>query len=81
MVEAAKWLVENSSLFQNEGIVLNESWLHQPHELQYQSEQRRSTTEQSNETSDNWSEEDICDNRPSGNLDTCLQSVDLDVIR
>ena len=31
--EAAIWLVENSDLFKNEGIVVNENWLHHPHEM------------------------------------------------
>ena len=74
--EAAKWLVCNSALFQNEGIVVNESWLQHPQDFQEQSEQPNTDAGKEMDSSDNWTEDDEFINRPTGNLDTCLQSVD-----
>lgn len=87
--QAAKWLVANSLLFRNEGIVVNETWLQQPHDISLQQQQEdNSNLEQSVVTendsgngghcssSDNWTEDDSFVNRPTGNLDTFLQTLD-----
>ena len=76
LFEAAKWLVCNSTLFQNEGIVVNETWLQQPQDLIEDSEQIINDSEEDNHSSGNWTEDDQLTNRPTGNLDTCFQSVD-----
>ncbi|XP_060571280.1 uncharacterized protein LOC132729522 [Ruditapes philippinarum] len=80
--EAAKWLVRNSSLFKNEGIVVNDTWLQQPFEITMLSEQENNdevTSDDSNNNVDqcesDWIEENFMD-RPTGNLDTFLQSLD-----
>lgn len=79
--EAAKWLVSNSSLFRTEGIEVNNTWLQQPSQaFSIQSEPCDTTAECSNDAtavqSDCWTEDENFNDRPTGNLDTCLQSVD-----
>ena len=77
---AAKWLLANSSLFQNEGIVLDESWLQQPHDsfnISIDSTQQdMSSQDNAEKENDTWTEDDSFNERITGNLDTFLQSLD-----
>ena len=74
---AVRWLIENSVLFRNEGIVVNENWLQFPHEIPALNEQLEDDGSAStNETGDGWTEDDSCRDRLTGNLDTCLQAMD-----
>ena len=78
--EAAKWLVANSVLFRNEGIVVNETWLqHQQLLFTDGDEHNRElgSADKSNKSNDDeWTEDENYNERLTGNLDTCLQSVD-----
>lgn len=75
--EAAKWLVGNSTLFRNEGITVNETWLQQTQAVPSYSDEPAETAMSSEQSGsdDTWIEENFMD-RPTGNLDTCLQSLD-----
>lgn len=79
--QAAQWLVSNSRLFQSEGIVLNENWLEQPKELlTVQDDCSEDVDEVSSDPevsrSECWTEDEHFYDRPTGNFDTCLQSLD-----
>ena len=86
--DAAKWLIDNSSLFKGEGIVLNEKWLQQPVDMQCydlntdsvnddtQSHEEINHESKKNEEEDTWTEDDNFHDRLIGNLDTCLQPAD-----
>ena len=74
--DAAKWLVGNSTLFKNEGIIVNESWLQHSHTLSTIPDQTVQEEDTADKSSDEWTEDDSFAHRPTGNLDTCLQSVD-----
>jgi hypothetical protein len=71
--EAAKWLVGNSDLFKSEGIVLNETWLSNPQQFPNTTD---NVAEDDGVLIDDWTEDDNFIHRPTGNLDTCLQSLD-----
>ncbi|XP_060603886.1 uncharacterized protein LOC132756767 [Ruditapes philippinarum] len=74
--DAAKWLVSNSALFRSEGIVVNETWLDQPQEaFNKEDDQDKPTTDCSADI-DTWTEDENFNDRPTGNMDTCLQSLD-----
>lgn len=68
--EAAKWLVRNSLLFRNEGIVVNETWMQQQQNISCQTEESVQHNESENQSNDSWSEDDSFSSRPTGNLDT-----------
>jgi hypothetical protein len=81
--EAAKWLLSNSALFRNEGIELNETWLQQPEKLLMKENDPEPSSSVCNpelnasETqTDSWTEDENFNDRPTGNFDTCLQSMD-----
>lgn len=80
--EAAKWLVSNSALFRSEGIEINETWLQQPEEMfmkendKEPSSQERNADLPASTQSDCWTEDENFNDRPTGNFDTCLQSMD-----
>ena len=77
---AAKWLIDSSLLFRNEGIVINETWLEHPQQVQtipeQQNENQPSSAATTGESDDDWTEGEGLEDRPTGNLDTCLQSLD-----
>ena len=79
MFIAAKWLIGNS-LFRNEGIVINETWLEHPQQVQtipeQQNENQPSSAATTVESDDDWTEGEGLEDRPTDNLDTCLQSLD-----
>ena len=89
VMEAAKWLVENSVLFQNEGIEINNLWLNiTENQVQEESKDASSATDvasnepetdifsNTNNDSDEWTEDENFHDRPTGNTDTVLQPVD-----
>ena len=80
MFIAAKWLIDSSLLFRNEGIVINETWLEHPQQVQtipeQQNENQPSSAATTGESDDDWTEGEGLEDRPTGNLDTCLQSLD-----
>lgn len=80
-MKAAKWLMENSPLFQSEGIYAKENWTDdwsrnvETHAciddtIQGVSEDIISSS------SDDWSEDDEYNNQHCGNLDTVMQPAD-----
>lgn len=80
---AAQWLIQNSKLFQNEGIELNESWnivnndgLLKEKEIQERLNHSDSEQEQQEFEEDEWSEDDGSVLRSSGNLDTVMHPAD-----
>lgn len=87
IIAAAKWLVNNSRLFRNEGISLNTEWnainkdtLLQEEEIvnsvlncNNESEDKHSNCEVDSEQ---WSEDDNAVLKPSGNFDTVMQPAD-----
>lgn len=77
---AAKWLVSNSTLFRNEGVTLNDSWLIQTQESAIANSPEHESSQNecvNNETEpDNWTEDESFNERLVGNLDTCLQAID-----
>lgn len=90
MLEAAKWLVEHSDLFKNEGIEINNSWFEdasrciQSEEVEDNQNlvndapetQNLLQSKDANQSSDDWTEEDNFHDRPTGNTDTVLQAMD-----
>lgn len=79
--EAAKWLVKNSTIFRNEGIQVDESWLHSAQVALLDgdnTEENEDTREPKTVKSDTdrWTEDDDSIERVTGNLDTVLQPVD-----
>ena len=76
--EAAKWLVSHSSLFQNEGICVNETWLQQPFEelVAHDDSSDQNHINSEVEAEDSWTEDENFTERLNGNTDTCLQSID-----
>lgn len=74
--EAAEWLVRNSTLFQGEGIVLNNTWLCQSNESFWVNEEDSDMQAGTYSDHDGWTEDDTFNDRPTGNMDTCLQSID-----
>lgn len=75
--QAAKWLVRNSLLFRNEGIVVNDTWMQQQQDItNYTEESTQQNDESDYQSSGDWTEDDSFCTRPTGNLDTFLQSVD-----
>lgn len=73
-------MVANSSLFRNEGIVVNDTWLQQQRCIEesekHASEAACDEYDEYCESDDNWTELDSFSERPTGNLDTFLQSAD-----
>ena len=55
---------------------MNDTWLQQPQNLIEDSEQTIHNSEEDNHSSGNRTEDDQLTNRPTGNLDTCLESID-----
>lgn len=90
VLEAAKWLVEHSDLFKNEGIEINNSWFEdasrciQSEEVEDNQNlvndapetQNLLQSKDANQSSDDWTEEDNFHDRPTGNTDTVLQAMD-----
>ena len=75
--QAARWLVANSTLFQNEGISVNETWLHESRTgLDANDSGLQDDAENQNESDDGWTEDDGFADRLTGNLDTFLQAAD-----
>lgn len=75
VLNATKWLLQNSSLFKAEGIELNEDWELQCSDTEDDSEEICSTDARDS-IEDNWTEEVSVDDRPTGNMDTVMQSID-----
>lgn len=75
VINATKWLLQNSSLFQAEGIELNEDWELQCSDTEYDSKEI-SNTDAGDSIKDDWTEEVNVDDRPTGNVDTIMQSID-----
>lgn len=79
--EAAKWLVKNSTIFRNEGIQVDESWLHNAQvalsvdESTGGNENIKKSKAVESDT-DQWTEDDELNEQVTGNLDTVLQPVD-----
>lgn len=80
VLAATKWLIQNSSLFRAEGIELNESWNCQDVETEEESESNSNSTLTANSVEESiieaWTEEGSVEERPTGNMDTMMQSVD-----
>ncbi|XP_056001840.1 uncharacterized protein LOC130048804 [Ostrea edulis] len=78
ILAATKWLIQNSTLFKAEGIELNESWDCQDAESEDETEINSTSTTNSAEESiiEAWTEEGSVDERPTGNMDTLMQSID-----
>jgi hypothetical protein len=75
--QAARWLVTNSTLFQNEGISVNETWLHESRTgVDANDSSFQDDAENQNESDDGWTEDDGFADRLTGNLDTFLQAAD-----
>lgn len=82
VLNAAKWLVENSELFRNEGIQINNNWLTNYSNEESQERICFEDSSEQNETAsfepdvvENWTEENI-DDRATGNTDTVMQPID-----
>lgn len=75
VLNATKWLLQNSSLFQAEGIELYEDWELQCSDTEDDSEEI-SNTDARDSIKDDWTEEVNVDDRPTGNVDTVMQSID-----
>lgn len=82
VLNAAKWLVENSELLKNEGIEINESWftdyLTEDNEISCNEEiiiEENNTENSESDVIEKWTEENI-DERATGNTDTVMQPVD-----
>lgn len=88
VMEAAKWLVQNSPLFQSEGIVVDDLWVGTPTELENdetvivrsnktgQDKESMETSAYDKSDSDEWTEDENFHERLTGNTDTVLQSAD-----
>ncbi|XP_061195058.1 uncharacterized protein LOC133203256 [Saccostrea echinata] len=78
VLAATQWLIQNSTLFKAEGIELNESWDCQDDESDDENElNSTSITNSVEETiTEAWTEEGSMDDRPTGNMDTLMQSID-----
>ena len=88
VMEAAKSLVQNSSLFQSEGIVVDNLWVGTPTELENdetvivrsnktgQDKESMETSAYDKSDSDEWTEDENFHERLTGNTDTVLQSAD-----
>lgn len=87
VLNAAKWLIENSILFRNEGITIDETWLHNNHSQtdegsdsdeneSLETQRQKKGHDQHASDSDKWTENDEFEERPNGNLDTVLQPMD-----
>lgn len=78
VLAATKLLIENSSLFKAEGIELNESWDLQDAESEDENDLNSTLTTNSVKDAiiEAWSEEGGNDDRPTGNMDTLMQSID-----
>lgn len=80
--EAAKWLVNNSLLFRNEGIQVDENWMNNYQQLTEDDNLLRVDAGIQKEDSpgedetDQWTEDEHFENRPTGNFDTLLHPVD-----
>lgn len=75
---AAKWLMQNSALFQSEGIEIDQEWefQNQENESDEDSEEILMSKSGSDCLIDSWTEDTNLEDRPSGNTDTMLQSID-----
>lgn len=80
--EAAKWLVNNSLLFRNEGIQVDENWMNNYQQLTEDDNLLRVDAGIQKEDSpgedetDQWTEDEHFENRPTGNVDTLLHPAD-----
>ena len=75
---AAKWLVSNSPVFRSEGVVVDDGWLHRTENSTFLScePEENNSNEAYDQEEDNWTETENFSDRPNGNQDTFLQSVD-----
>ena len=81
VISAAKWLVKNSKLFQDEGIQVNEEWLSRQQFDENENDNIDYATDSNTESNsekvvEKWSEETNLEDRPTGNMDTVMQSLD-----
>lgn len=82
VLKAAKWLVENSSLFQSEGIYVKENWSTDDGSRNAETHACVDDIIQGvgediiSSSSDDWSEDDQYNNQHWGNLDTVMQPAD-----
>lgn len=80
--EAAKWLVNSSILFRNEGIQVDENWINHYHQLS--EDDNLSSMDDGKQVEDSpgedeteqWTEDENFENRPTGNFDTLLHPAD-----
>lgn len=75
---AAKWLMQNSVLFQSEGIEMDQEWefQNQEYESDENSEEILMSKSGNDCLIDSWTEDTNLEDRPSGNTDAMLQSID-----
>lgn len=77
VLNATKWLIKNSNLFKAEGVQINEEWELQLSDSEEEIEDHNdNVANERTESEDNWTEEVNVDDRPTGNTDTVMQSVD-----
>jgi hypothetical protein len=84
ILAAAKWLVNRSQLFQNEGISFNPDWSEINRDAMLSENQivndilenEHVSSEHDERDSDKWSEDDGSVLKPSGNFDTVMQPAD-----
>lgn len=80
--EAAKWLVNNRLLFRNEGMQVNENLMNNYQQLTEDDNLLRVDAGIQKENSpgedetDQWTEDEHFENRPTGNFDTLLHPAD-----
>lgn len=80
--EAAKWLVNNSLLFRNEGLQVDENWLNNYQQLTEDDNLlgvdagiQKEDSSGEDET-DQWTEDEHFENKPTGNFDTLLHPAE-----
>ena len=77
VLNATKWLIKNSNLFKAEGVQINEEWELQLSDSEEEIEDHNdNVANERTESEDNWTEEVNVEDRPTGNTDTVMQSVD-----
>lgn len=78
VIEATKWLIQNSPLFKNEGIELNQEWDFEAFDQENDDQHPEENINFSEEENivETWAEETNIEDRATGNTDTMLQSVD-----
>lgn len=80
--DAAKWLVNNSMLFKNEGIQVDENWINNYQQIGVNDNfssidggTQENDVPDEDET-EQWTEDENFENRPTGNFDTLLHPAD-----